>query len=401
VTQVTDPLVRCGVDTVEIARVQRLLVDTSPVDLRRIFSAEELGNGADPDAARLAARFAAKEACLKLFPRETALGVIGPGDFAVASDGYGAPRVHCSAAAACLLERHRLAPIALSLTHDKITASAVAVTQPIETVVPLAGVLLYHLLPVRRRVVLDNLRRVFGATVSDAEIVRLAQAHYGHLARVLRDFVTVPWMSATRRTGLVRVENIDAILQAHARRKGVLILTGHFGSWEVATVAGIANFPQYRGQFHFIRRPLRPAWLDRLVTRRFRRAGLGVLPKKGALDAIFDKLAAGDAVVCIMDQHAGGRDGVTVDFFGHPAGTFRSLALIALQSGAPVVPATTWREPDGRHVLRFEEPLALIECDDSTEAIRANTRAYNAALERFVLQHPEQWFWVHRRWKPQ
>jgi KDO2-lipid IV(A) lauroyltransferase len=88
-----------------------------------------------------------------------------------------------------------------------------------------------------------------------------------------------------------------------------------------------------------------------------------------------------------------------LEFFGHPAGTFRSLAIIALATGAPVVPAASWREPDGCHVLRFEEALSLIECDDADEAIRRNTRAYNAVLERLVLRHPEQWFWVHRRWK--
>ncbi len=395
------PATRCGIDSVEIARIERLLRDTPHDDLLRIFATDELGDVGEGAgrAAGLAARFAAKEACLKLFPRETALGVVGPVDFAVARDGYGAPRVACSARAQALLDRHRLNTIALSLTHDGTSASAVAVTEPLHTPAPLAGKLIYSLLPIRRRVVLSNLRRVFGATVPEEEIRRLAQAHYAHLARVLVEFLRFPWLSGVQQAALVRVDNIDAILRARAQGKGVLVLTGHFGNWEVATLAGIANFPQYRGQLHFVRRRLQPRWLDHLVTRRFRRAGFGVLPKKGALDAILDRLAGGDTVVFILDQHAGGRDGVDVEFFGHPAGTFRSLALIALSTGAPVVPAATWREADGRHVLRFEDALPLIECDDPGEAIRANTRAYNVALERLVLRHPEQWFWVHRRWK--
>ena len=188
-------------------------------------------------------------------------------------------------------------------------------------------------------------------------------------------------------------------IRAHAQGKGVLILTGHLGNWELAAVGGIGNFSQYRGQFHIVRRPLNPPALDRQATRRFRRAGLGVLPKKGALDRLLDRLAAGDAVVVILDQYAGGRDGVVVDFFGHPTGTFRSLAILALATGAPVVPLATWREPDGHHILRFEEALPPIECEDANEAIRANTRAYNATPERLILRHPEQWFWVHRRWK--
>jgi KDO2-lipid IV(A) lauroyltransferase len=395
--QSSDPLTRCGIDTVEIARVERLLRETPADDLLRIFSGDELSESgcSAGRGAGLAARFAAKEACLKHFPNETALGLIGPSDFAVARDGYGAPHVVCSAKAREVLDRYRLKNIALSLTHDKTSAAAVAVSEPAQVEVPLFGKLIFSLLPIRRRVMLANLNRVFGGRVAAAEIKRLAQAHYGHLARVCSEFVGAAWRSPA-----VRVENIDAILRAHAQGKGVLVLTGHFGNWEVATVGGIQAFPQYRGQFHFVRRPLSPRWLDRLVTRRFRRNGFGVLPKRGALDAILDRLTAGDAVVFVFDQHAGGRDGIEVDFFGQAAGTFRSLAVIALATGAPVVPSATWREPDGSHVLRFEEALPVIENEDTNAAIRANTRAYNRAIERLVLRHPEQWFWLHRRWKP-
>ncbi len=100
-----------------------------------------------------------------------------------------------------------------------------------------------------------------------------------------------------------------------------------------------------------------------------------------------------------FDQHARPPDGIAVDFFGRPAWTFKSLAIIALATGAPVLLATSWREPDGNHVLRFEDPMAPIECENTGEAIRRNTRAYNAALESAILRRPEQWYWVHRRWK--
>jgi KDO2-lipid IV(A) lauroyltransferase len=183
------------------------------------------------------------------------------------------------------------------------------------------------------------------------------------------------------------------------RGKGALILTGHFGNFEVATIAGLRHFPHMRGRFHFIRRAIRPRWLDALVNRRFRQGGFGVVGKRGSLDVILERLEAGDLVVFPFDQHASPPDGIAVDFFGHPAGTFKSLAIMALATGAPVVPASSWREPDGSHVLRFEEALPLIECVKVNEEIRRNTRAYNAMLEILVLRHPEQWFWVHRRWK--
>jgi KDO2-lipid IV(A) lauroyltransferase len=325
--------------------------------------------------------------------------VIGPADFAVLRDGYGAPQLVCSPKAQAVLDRYRLRSIALSLTHDSTSASAIAVGDPAQVEVPLIGKLIFHLLPIRRRTVLSNMRRVFAGVLEETEIRRLAQAHYAHLARLVVEFLRFSWLSETRRAALVQVENVEAALRAHARGKGVLILTGHFGNWEVATAGGITKFPQYRGLIHFLRRPLQPRWFDALVTRRFRQAGLGTLPKKGALDAILKRLAGGEAIVFVFDQHAAGADGIPVEFFGYPAGTFRSLAILALSTGALVVPAASWRASDGSHVLRFEEALPVIECENFNEAIRKNTQVYNATLERLVLRHPEQWWWLHRRWK--
>jgi KDO2-lipid IV(A) lauroyltransferase len=392
---------RCGIDSVEIARIERLLRETPAEDLIRYFSPQELTDSGDGPgrAASLAARFAAKEACAKLFSRELALAEIEPADFSIERDAYGAPQVVCSARAGVVLGRQRLRAIAVSLTHDRISASAVALALPAQADAPLAGRLIYRLFPLRRRVILENLHRVFGAAVPEAEIIGLAQAHYAHLWRLAGEFVRFRWLSEQKKSALIRVDNVEALARALERGKGALILTGHFGNFEVATIAGLRHFPHMRGRFHFIRRAIRPRWLDALVNRRFRQGGFGVVGKRGSLDVILERLEAGDLVVFPFDQHASPPDGIAVDFFGHPAGTFKSLAIMALATGAPVVPASSWREPDGSHVLRFEEALPLIECDKVNEEIRRNTRAYNAMLEILVLRHPEQWFWVHRRWK--
>jgi KDO2-lipid IV(A) lauroyltransferase len=392
---------RCGIDSVEIARIERLLAETPPDGLERFFSEQELADAGDGPgrAASLAARFAAKEACAKLFPRETALGQIVPEDFSVVRDAYGAPQSVCRPNAAAALGRHRIGRIALSLTHDRVSASAVALAEPAVIDVPFSGRMLYRFLPIRREVILANLNRVYGDSVAPAEIKRLAQAHYAHLWRLFGEFVKFRWLSSARKAALVRVENIDALVAALNQGKGALVLTGHFGNWEVATIAGIGNYPEVRGRFHFVRRAIKPKWLDALVTRRFNQAGFGVLPKRGSLDAILATLAAGDMIVFPFDQHARPPEGIEVDFFGHPAWTFKSLAIIALATGAPVVPATSWREGDGRHVLRFEAALPPIDCDDTKEAIHRTTRSYNAELERLILARPEQWYWVHRRWK--
>ncbi len=266
--------------------------------------------------------------------------------------------------------------------------------------VPLVGRLMYHLLPIRRGVMLANLRRVFSDTLTDKEIIRIAQAHYAHGVRLVFEYLRFPFLSAQRRSAMVRVENEDAILRAAMQGKGVLVLTGHFGLWEVATLAGMAKFPQLHGRFHVTRRRLWPRWFNRWVTTRSQRHGLHIIPKQGAVDRILERLAAAEIVLFIYDQHAGGRSGVEGLLFGHPAWTFKTLALAALTTGAAVVPASSWRESDGTNVIRFEEALPLLECNDLDEAVRANTRLYNHAFEQLVLRHPEQWgMWMHRMWK--
>ncbi|MDQ6916976.1 MAG: 4'-phosphopantetheinyl transferase superfamily protein, partial [Pseudomonadota bacterium] len=273
---------RCGIDSVEIPRIERLLSETPPEALARLFSVQEIADsGSGPGrVASLAARFAAKEACVKLFPRELALGQIEPADFSVARDAYGAPQIVCGAKAQALLDRNRIRRLAVSLTHDRSNASAVVLAIPAEARAPLAGKVLYYAFPFRRAVVLDNLRRAFGDAAPEVEIERLAQAHYAHLWRLFGEFLRFRWLSATRRAAAVRLENVETLASAHDRGKGVLILTGHFGNFEVSTIAGLGNFPEMRGRIHFVRRAIKPRWLDALVTRRFRRAGFGVMAKR-------------------------------------------------------------------------------------------------------------------------
>ena len=234
---------RCGIDTVAIERIERLLATTPRDDLTRIFSARELGDSGDGpgQAASLAARFAAKEACAKLFPRELATGQIVPEDFSVERDGHGAPQVVCSPRAQALLARHRLSGISISLTHDRLSASAVALALPGVTEVSLAGRLIYRFLPIRRKVILENLRRVFGPTAPEAEIVRLAQAHYAHLWRLLLEMIRFRWMSEARKRAMIRVENVEALHREFEKGRGALVLTGHFGTGKSRLSPGCAR----------------------------------------------------------------------------------------------------------------------------------------------------------------
>ena len=346
-----------------------------------------------------AVRLAAKRAACELFPREVIAGLIRPVDFEIREVSELRITVHPGESARGLLARRLVAGVEVSVKCAGSTATATAqlVQHPLHE--PWFGTWAYHLFPFRRRLTLANLHRVFGEFVPAERIRRLACAYYAHVLNSLLEMIRLPLMSKQRRAQWVRVENVESLMRAHDAGKGLIVLTGHFGNWEAATVAALKQFPQYAGKFHFLRRPLKPRWFDRLITRRFRRAGFETLSKRGSMEAILKLLGEGAIIVFTFDQHAGRPDGIPVEFLGQPAGTFKSLAILALSTETAVIPACTWREPDGRHVLRFEEPVPLIQNDNVGEAIRQNTRAYNAALERMLLRHPEQWIWMHRRWK--
>lgn len=392
---------RGAIDTVELNRMERL-IDSNPKEfLAGVFTQTELDDAGDGEGrvASLSARFAAKEACLKLFPKETALGSITAADFSVKRDAYGAPEIEASPRGEAVMGRYRVKRIRASLTHTEFAASAIVWAEPKRMRVPWYGWLMYKLFPIRKGVVMRNLTRVFSDVLPKEEIERLAQAFYGHFITFFVEFARLRLMSEKRRKAWVRIENHEALESALAQGKGALLLTGHFGNWEVATVAGIGQAPQFKGRFHFVRRPFKPKWLNDRVTRRFQRSGFGTLTKRDSLERILQLLGEGSIIVFILDQHANHKDGFPVEFLGHRARTFKSLAIIAVSTGTPVVPASSWREPDGSHVLRFEDALPVIEHPDPGEEIRLNTRAYNEALEQAILRHPEQWIWMHKRWK--
>ncbi len=266
----------------------------------------------------------------------------------------------------------------------------------------IAGKFFYHCLPFRKRVILNNMNIVFGDALTAAEITKLAQAFYGHLATSLKEnFLMRFWNEAKiqSKAEVIGGQHIEKVL---TQGKGVLILTGHFGNWEFAPIAGILNFKLLQGRFYFIRKLIGTKWIEKILFSRYYKAGLNVIPKKNSLSQACEALEQNNAVVFVMDQHAclHYKDGIKVDFFGKSAGTYRSLATIARNMEVPVIPAQSYREKDGTHVLEFYPPLEWIDAEKSREAVLKNTKIYNEQLEKMILRFPEQWLWMHKRWKP-
>ena len=263
------------------------------------------------------------------------------------------------------------------------------------------GRFIHALIPYRRKIIRQNIQRVFGDQLSSKDQIRLAKAFYSHLITCLKETILVRFLSDETLRSRVTVLGHEHLLNVTAEQRGVLILTAHVGSWEFAPLGGILNFQQFKGYFHFIRRNLGNRWLEKILFRRYERVGLKVITKSDAMTHVSEALNQNHAVVFVLDQHASlaNRDGIAVEFFGTKAGTYRSLATLSRHTGIPVVPAASYRLPNGKHILEFYQPIAWQEEPSTQVGLYKNTLAYNQALERIILKHPEQWMWLHKRWK--
>lgn len=193
----------------------------------------------------------------------------------------------------------------------------------------------------------------------------------------------------------VRLHGLEHLRAAMARHGRVLVLTAHLGNWELLAIAHrLTGFP-----LAVVVRPLDARALNALAERLRRKAGVELLTKRGALRAVLSALHRARMVGVLLDQNASRREGVFVPFFGRPASTSKSLALLATRTRTPVLPIFTCREADGGHRVTIHPPLEAPETPDAERAIIELTMRCNEAIEAAVRRTPEQWLWIHRRWR--
>ncbi|KTC80667.1 lysophospholipid acyltransferase family protein [Legionella cherrii] len=265
--------------------------------------------------------------------------------------------------------------------------------------VSVSGFLFYHLLPIRRQIVLDNIERVFKNQFSIKEKKRLAMAFYSHVVSILKELIFMNWYA--RLGNRVEIRGIECLLEAKKQERGCFLLMGHLGNWEMTIPLANSQLYPLIGPIQVIRKAIRVQWLERFIFNRNIRYGLQRIDKSGASIKIIKALKNKETILFALDQHAElkNKEGIAVNFFGTQAGTYRSLAFFANKYQVPVVPISCYRQPSGKHVLEFHPALTWEPQPDEEQAIYNNTLRYNQKLEQLILEHPEQWWWVHRRWK--
>jgi KDO2-lipid IV(A) lauroyltransferase len=244
-------------------------------------------------------------------------------------------------------------------------------------------------LPRLRRVALANLAMAL-PDADPRERDRIASGVFRSIARLLVTLARFPSMNRANIGQWIRYDGYEHFEEACRRGKGVLFSTAHLGNWELSAFAhALLTAPM-----NVVVRPLDNPRIDRLVERRRTLSGNRLIEKKDFARGILKALAANEAVGILIDQNASLDSGVFVDFFGIPACAGTGFVKIAAHTGAAVIPGfALWSEAEGKYVLRFYPPVAM------TGDLQADTSRLHSVLESVIRQYPDQWLWIHRRWK--
>jgi KDO2-lipid IV(A) lauroyltransferase len=256
-----------------------------------------------------------------------------------------------------------------------------------------AGDLAYAVLARRRRLAHRNLCVAFPELSASARR-RIARQSFQHLALVLLEGCAALGRSTdavARRITVEGLEHLRAVMVRHGR---ALVVTAHLGNWELLTLAPVLTGYPMTVVARTLDSAALGAWADRLR----RTAGVEVVDKRAAVRPLLAALRRGRLVGVLMDQNATRREGVFVPFFGREASTSRAVALLAIRTGAPVIPAFTRRVSPGRHAIAIGPPLPSPAASDP-DPVRTLTAACTRAIEEAVRATPEQWLWAHDRWR--
>lgn len=255
--------------------------------------------------------------------------------------------------------------------------------------------LLFFCIPRLHRVGLRNLELAFPEKPV-AERQTILKQSIRSLGRQLGEFSQLPKLTVETVGSLVVYDGLEHFHSAQAHGKGVLVLTGHFGSWELSAF----SHALYGHPMNILVRRIDNPLIEALVNRYRTCSGNHTIDKNGSARAILTALRNRETVGVLADLNMVRNQGVFCNFFGLPACSTPMLATLALRTGAPVIPGfLIWEADQKRYRLRFDPAVELIETGDSKHDIEENTARFMKIIEQKVQAHPEQWLWIHRRWK--
>jgi KDO2-lipid IV(A) lauroyltransferase len=247
----------------------------------------------------------------------------------------------------------------------------------------------------RRQIALDNARRALGGELGPGPCGPLVRRAYRQFGRILLEGLMFPRYSARDAGTLLRYTGLEHIRSAYESGRGVLLFSGHYGNWElVALMQGYLGMP-----LTMITRPLDNPLLERRLARLRGLSGNEIQHKKHALRPMLAALSAGRGVAIVIDQNVRDGSAVFVDFFGRKAATTPALALLALRTGAAVMPVFAIPEGSGRYRVEYLPEVVPVRTGDRQADVLDLTQRCTQVIERYVRAHQGAWLWMHERWK--
>ena len=255
--------------------------------------------------------------------------------------------------------------------------------------------MLFAITPKLQKTAVFNLKLAFPQW-TDAQRQATIRGMVGSLGWMAAEFARMPRYTRKNIEETIVLDGQENFLEGQRRGKGVLFLTAHMGAWELASYAhAVYGYP-----LHYMARPLDNARLDALVNRYRGLSGNAPIFKNESARVMLRILKEAGTIGILADQNTMREEGVFVDFFGVPACTTTGIARVALHTGAAVVPGyAVWDESLKKYRLRFEPPLELVRTGDAARDIVENTQRFAKVTEEIIRKYPEQWVWVHARWK--
>lgn len=268
---------------------------------------------------------------------------------------------------------------------------------PFRLAVKLGGLLgrfAFDIVRIRRRVTLDNLAAAFGERYTEAERRGIGRRSYVNFAKSMVEFASLDRLDAGRLREIVRLEGREHLDGSLERGRGVVVVTGHFGSWELLGAATVAH--GYTVDFLVGEQSNR--LVDEMMNDLRMASGIGIIARGVAARGVFSSLKGNRIVALLSDQDAR-KAGIFVDFLGRPASTFQGGAQFALRMRSAIVCCYIVRQPDESHIAFFFPPIDVDPEAERESEIRRLTEEHTRGLERCIELHPDHYFWAHRRWK--
>lgn len=257
------------------------------------------------------------------------------------------------------------------------------------------GLLAFYVQTKKRKIAFDNIEKLAGQSSLGQKSEALVKEAFKNIGKSFVEIIKIYYGFGKGILKNIEIIGIENYHRAKAKGKGVILITGHCGNWELMAL----SFGMQTGGVSSIARDQKNPFLNKLIEQVRAKHGNRIIYKKGALKAVISELRDGRNVGILIDQAVFKNKGYIIDFLGRPSGTIKSPALIARKTGAAVIPAFINRYAD-RHIINIYPEVKLSQNADSEKAaIIEDTARFMGFIEAYIREHPTEWYWVHRKWK--